>query len=383
MKNIYYWSPCLYKVGTHTSTIHSILSLSKFSKNSFKIKLINICGEWENEKDMLEKNNIEVTDLVKFKYFKYLPKNGFFKSRFSNLMIVLISFIPLLSLLLKKKPDFLIAHLITSLPIILIGITNMKVKLILRISGFPKLNLLRKSLWKLFSGKIFKITCPSNDLMIQLNSLKIFPKSKLEFLPDPIIKVGNFAINSLEKFENKLLKLDKKFFVSVGRLTKQKNFTYLIDEFNNFVKNNHTHNLLIFGEGEEKEKLSNKIIKNNLENRIFLMGYSNEIYKYMKKADAFILSSLWEDPGFVLVEAAMCNLFIISSNCKNGPSEFLLNGKAGILYESNKKNSLKDAINEFLKIENKKDILLNAKKNCIQYSLLRHNKIFKNILTTF
>ena len=41
----------------------------------------------------------------------------------------------------------------------------------------------------------------------------------------------------------------------------------------------------------------------------------------MKNAKGFILSSLWEDPGFVLIEA-MCNLFIISSDCKNGPVEF-------------------------------------------------------------
>ena len=53
------------------------------------------------------------------------------------------------------------------------------------------------------------------------------------------------------------------------------------------------------------------------------MGYSNNIFKFMKNAEALILSSLWEDPGFVLIEAAMSNLSIISSDCKNGPSEFL------------------------------------------------------------
>ena len=46
------------------------------------------------------------------------------------------------------------------------------------------------------------------------------------------------------------------------------------------------------------------------------MGYSKNIYNYMKNAKGFILSSLWEDPGFVLIEATMCNLFIISSDCK-------------------------------------------------------------------
>ena len=46
----------------------------------------------------------------------------------------------------------------------------------------------------------------------------------------------------------------------------------------------------------------------------------------MIRSNALILSSLWEDPGFVMIEAALCNSYIISSDCKNGPREFLLNG---------------------------------------------------------
>ena len=50
----------------------------------------------------------------------------------------------------------------------------------------------------------------------------------------------------------------------------------------------------------------------------------------MKKARALILSSLWEEVGFVIVEAAFCNLFVISSDCPNGPKEFLANGRCWI-----------------------------------------------------
>ena len=38
-------------------------------------------------------------------------------------------------------------------------------------------------------------------------------------------------------------------------------------------------------------------------------------YFHMKNSKAFILS-LWEDPGFVIIEAALCNLIVISSDCK-------------------------------------------------------------------
>ena len=81
----------------------------------------------------------------------------------------------------------------------------------------------------------------------------------------------------------------------------------------------------------------------------------------MIKAEAFILSSLWEDPGFVLIEAAACNLFIISSDCKNGPREFLDNGKNGILYE--KPQRVFGSCNSTIFLtENKFKMKLNAKK---------------------
>ena len=76
------------------------------------------------------------------------------------------------------------------------------------------------------------------------------------------------------------------------------------------------------------------------------------VYKYFSKGEVFILSSLWEEVGFVMVEAALSNLFIISSNCPNGPSEFLNNGKNGILYENNKLGELEKSLNLFCSLKN-------------------------------
>ena len=59
----------------------------------------------------------------------------------------------------------------------------------------------------------------------------------------------------------------------------------------------------------------------------------------MKNSSAFILSSLWEEPGAVLIEAAMNNTFIISSDCPYGPIEFLIS-KHGSIYKSNIRNEL-------------------------------------------
>ena len=73
MKSVYYWSPCLNKVGTIKSPINSAISLARYSNDKHTIKIINICGEWEDYKEIFKKNNIEVINF-NFNYFKYLQK---------------------------------------------------------------------------------------------------------------------------------------------------------------------------------------------------------------------------------------------------------------------------------------------------------------------
>ena len=81
----------------------------------------------------------------------------------------------------------------------------------------------------------------------------------------------------------------------------------------------------------------------------FNWSSKKNIYKYLKYAKAFVLSSLWEEVGFVMVEAASCNVNIISSDCKNGPEEFLLNGKGGFfLFKNNNSESLNKAFDKFI-----------------------------------
>ena len=80
MKKVCYWAPCLDKVGTYNAVINSALSLSKYSKESIKVIIINVCGEWSDKRDFFLRNKIEVIDLG-FDYFKYLPKTGYLKSR--------------------------------------------------------------------------------------------------------------------------------------------------------------------------------------------------------------------------------------------------------------------------------------------------------------
>ena len=106
------------------------------------------------------------------------------------------------------------------------------------------------------------------------------------------------------------------------------------------------------------------------------------VFKFFSEARALILPSLWEDPGFVIVEAAACNLNIISSDCKNGPKEILLNGRAGYLFKNNDSDSFKQVFELFMK--SGKDELFQkkvlAKKQAKKFTFFSHYKSFKNII---
>ena len=378
-KKIFYWSPCLNPVGTVKSTLNSAISTMKFGKDKYEVTLINAFGEWDEYSDYLKKNNIKIINF-NYKFYKYLPKKGFIKSRISYIIIYLSCFIPLLRLIKKLKPDYFISHLITSLPLTIMYFSNFDTRFILRISGMPKLNFIRKNFWKLISEKIFVVTCPSLELKSKLININLFEKNKLHFLPDAIIDINTFKIQSkeevyeLQKFKN------KKIIFSAGRLTKQKNFTYLIDEFSSFSKINKNFVLLILGDGEERKILEKKIKERRLEDKVFLLGHVKNVYKFFKKGEIFVLSSLWEEVGFVMVEAALANLFIISSNCPNGPSEFLGNGQNGILFQNNKYGELTKSLTKYLNIEDKKKQKYEIKKSVMKYSRFRHFVELKKIL---
>ena len=140
------------------------------------------------------------------------------------------------------------------------------------------------------------------------------------------------------------------------------------------------YNLLIIGEGEYRNKLNKLIINKNLSEKVFLLGYKNNVYKYLKKADFFILTSLWEDPGFVILEAALSNTNIISSDCPNGPREIIKN--QDFLF---KNNSVEDLVNKFENIEKKKldDLFMQkilVKKEIKSFSTYQHFKNLNSIL---
>ena len=370
--NIYYWSPFITHVATVKAVINSASSLNYYS-NKYSTSIINVAGEWNIYEKELLKKNIKLINLTSSNIINNKNINGFFKSRLIYLYLCIISFLPLIRLLKSNPPKFFIIHLISPLPLILNYLFKFNTKMVLRISGLPKLNFFRKNFWKITLKKIHFITCPTFATKKDLESSNIIDKKKIHVLYDPII--SSKEINKNFSLDNNFKHKD--YYLAVGRLTKQKNFLFLIDVFKDF-NSNKKNILIIIGEGEQKKEIQSYIKKNNLENSIFVYNFTNEIFSIYRNSKCFVLSSLWEDPGFVLVEACYMNVPIISSNCKNGPQEIMQFGKNGLLFKSNDRNSLFEA---FLKFENmpKQEInklKYNAKLKSKEFTIFNH---FKNI----
>jgi glycosyltransferase involved in cell wall biosynthesis len=378
MKEIFYWGPFIDdKIATVKAIQNSVIGINKYSK-IYKATIINSIGEWNK---IINNKNKEVFLNSHLNLYEKLPKYNFIKSRFSYLIVSLICFFQLKKILLVKKPDIFIAHLLISVPLLLFKIFKFKSKLIIRISGKPKLNYLRKKIWQLSSKNVYKVLCPTEDTKNLLISENIFTKDKIFVLRDPVIYLEKFR---KYKFENyNIENFQKNNIILVGRLTKQKNFELIIKaiEKNEIIKQE--YKVYIFGSGEEKDQLENSIKKKKLTNIIFLMGHEKNIIKYMKKSEIFILTSLWEDPGFVLIEAGMCNLSIIASDCPSGPKEIISPEEyGGLLFENNDEISLNKKINQYFNT-NKEQILkkkIYFKKNIRKFTVFNHTKNLEKIL---
>lgn len=378
-KQIYYWSPHLVKIATPRAVINSAYSIQKYS-NNFESTLINFFGEFSYYENELKQKKIKLRNFYNKNLINLFPKYGFLKSRFSFFVIFILSFIPLKNLLKKENPEYLVIHLLTSLPLFLLIIFKFNTKFILRISGKPRLHFIRKLFWKFTLKKIYKVTCPTLSTLNYIKSLKIVPNDKLILLYDPIFNISEFV---KKKFNNKILNDNKLIFCAAGRLTHQKNFLFLCQCFEKLIKKNNNIKLNIAGEGEDKDKILMFIKTKKLQRNIFLLGHVDNIFQFFQKGQFFISSSLWEDPGFVLLEAAAARIPVISSNCETGPKELIIHNKNGILFESNYKESLIEKVNYALslnKIEIKK-LKYNNFISIKKFTLFAHFKIFNSILT--
>ncbi|MEI7725897.1 MAG: glycosyltransferase [Bacteroidota bacterium] len=119
---------------------------------------------------------------------------------------------------------------------------------------------------------------------------------------------------------------------NAGRLTSQKGQQYLIEIANLLKQKNIRFTLFIAGTGEMKSTLENLIGQYNLQEEVILLGFVEDVENFMNSIDIFVLTSLWEGFGYVIVEAMAAGKPVVAFNLSSNP-EIIINNQTGFLVD--------------------------------------------------
>lgn len=194
-------------------------------------------------------------------------------------------------------------------------------------------------------------------------------------IPEQSISILQMGIDFRE-IETDSSNIEKNMILSVGRLSKSKNYNMALDVIDKLPD----FKLLIAGEGKERKDLEGKIKKLGLDNRVILLGRVDNPEQYYRKCNIFMHLSYYENLGQVLLEAMMYGKPPIVLNPTNpdvltASAEVIRNGYNGFFVE-NDPNKIAKKIRYIASLDRKK-IAENCKEFVKRYSFKNHlNELF-------
>lgn len=138
-----------------------------------------------------------------------------------------------------------------------------------------------------------------------------------------------------------------RLIVACGRLTEQKGYSYLLEAFTRVLKRENA-TLWILGDGPLRRYLEQLARSLGISRQVVFLGFRDNAQAYMQVADVFVLPSLWEGFGNVIVEAMAVGTPVVASDCPHGPGEIIDNNKNGLLVEPANVEALADALLKML-----------------------------------
>ena len=146
-----------------------------------------------------------------------------------------------------------------------------------------------------------------------------------------------YIINkSKEKIED--IEFDKEYInlISVGKLSEEKGYLRLLNIFKKLEKD-YKIKLYLLGNGKEENKLKAFIKNNNLSEKVLLLGYNENPYKYVRNADLFVCSSYKEGYSTAVTESLIVGTPVITTLC-SGMEEMLNKGEYGLIVKNEEEN---------------------------------------------
>lgn len=372
---IIYWTPYMGNVGTIKATIESAIAMKRRGHDTAIYKPYN---EWHGYEQLIQDNGIEIIDFNMENKLPGLPEKdiGF---RISKIIICSYSFFFLRKSFKRDKPDIIISSLFAFLPLLVRCFCRYKPKIIVSIQGKPRFNFIRSITWKALYKKadyIVTLTEETNRVLKEK-----FGFDKMVTVKNPIID-EQIAIKKEEEIADEWFDNKSKKILGIGRLSRQKDFITLLKAFR-IVRETIQCKLIILGEGEERQMLEDFVNKNQLQDFVEMPGFVKNPYKYMRNCDVFVLSSLWEDQGHTLVEAANVKIPIVSTECPHGQVEFLDYGQAGSLCKISDERDMAEKITYVLNDVNKTEIgemVEKAYRNSMRFTVDKHGEELEALL---
>jgi glycosyltransferase involved in cell wall biosynthesis len=194
-------------------------------------------------------------------------------------------------------------------------------------------------LYILFSHSLarrFKYIAISKTVYRHVNRNFRIPENRVRLIYNAI------DISNLNRPAKKIEKnADKHFNVLfVGRLTLQKNLFFLLENFAELTKEILNLKLILVGDGELKNQLVHYAQKIGIEKHVSFEGYQANPDSFFSIADCFVLTSLFEGFGLVILEAFRAGVPVLAPDIE-GPKELIVSGENGLLFESNNSEDFK------------------------------------------
>nr|WP_121272992.1 glycosyltransferase [Pedobacter schmidteae] len=302
-----------------------------FSKKGFRVTIV--CLNYSTPVYRLEEG-VEVI---------YLTKRNNNDNVLFRLWFGIITFFKLLYLLIKEKPGCVIsfmtsANLWTGLTCCLTGIPFIVSErttpdhTINRFNFFLKwisFMLYRKSKAIVIPAKAMENCLKKNKSFRKLNNFSLIKNYVNVFNPPGSQRVHH-----------------RKFILGVGRLSYEKGFDQLIEAYSKMQKRD--IDLIIAGDGNERENLMAKIAELDLSDHVVLIGAKENLQDYYGQAELFVLPSRNEGYPNALIEAMSMGCPSIAMDCEFGPSEIIENGLNGVLVEDKNILMLAESMSEVL-----------------------------------
>lgn len=132
--------------------------------------------------------------------------------------------------------------------------------------------------------------------------------------------------------------------LAVGRLTRQKNYPLLIRSFGLARARVGELDLIVLGEGPERNSLERLVSELGLQDSVQIAGWVRDPNPYYQNADVVAISSDYEGLPNVILEALAFDVPVVSTDCPSGPREILTSTDLGFLVPTGDEAAFADAL---------------------------------------